>query len=188
MPEDTLVIEQTRLWVKSVIVGHNFCPFAYREVERDSIRYRVIQSNQIEICLETMIEEYDHLDSYPETETTLVIFPGILARFEDFTRFIELAEALLRDQGYEGEYQLASFHPKYQFADATIDDPANYTNRSPYPSLHIIREASIEKAVAGITTPEQIPERNIEVARNLGNDVLQGILDRCHELKGDKPR
>jgi len=183
MPKDALIIEQTSLWVKSVIVGYNFCPFAYREVERGSIRYRVVQSNPIELCLETMVVEYDHLDSFPETETTLVIFPEIFAKFEDFTRFIDLAEALLRDLGYEGEYQLASFHPEYQFADAPADDPANYTNRSPYPTLHIIREASIEKAVAGISNPEQIPERNIEVARDLGSEVLQGILDRCHKLK-----
>jgi hypothetical protein len=183
MPEDARIIEQTSLWVKSVIVGYNFCPFAYREVERGSIRYRVDQSNQIAHCLETMVAEYDHLDSHPETETTLIIFPELLAEFKDFTGFIELAEALLTEQGYTGEYQLASFHPEYQFADAPADDPANYTNRSPYPTLHIIREASIENAVAGISNPEQIPERNIKVARNLGSKVLQGILDRCHKPK-----
>ncbi len=183
MPKEALVIEQTRHWVKSVIVGYNFCPFAYREIERGSIRYRVVQSKQIEHCLEALAVEYDHLESFPETETTLVIFPEAFTKFKDYTPFIELAEALLSDLGYEGEYQLASFHPEYQFADAPVDDPANYTNRSPYPTLHIIREASIEKAVAGISNPERIPERNIEVARNLGSKVLQDILDRCHDLK-----
>jgi len=183
MTEDTSVIEQTRQWVKTIIVGHNFCPFAYREVERNSIRYQATQSMRLEACLETMVSEYDHLDSHPEIETTLVIFPSAFADFDTFVDFIGLADALLKDQGYEGTYQLASFHPKYQFADASTDDPANYTNRSPYPTLHIIRETSIEKAVAGITDPESIPRRNIEVARNLGSKALQTALKDCFKLK-----
>jgi hypothetical protein len=183
LTEDELIIRQTSEWVKSTIVGYNFCPFAYQEVERNTIRYHVVQSKRLETSLEALMFEFDHLDSNPDIETTLVVFPDSLTEFDEFLKFIELAEPLLTAQGYEGIYQLATFHPKYQFTDASPSDPANYTNRSPYPTVHIIRESSIEAAVAGISNPEQIPQRNIKVARKLGSEVLQEILDRSLEIK-----
>ena len=132
-------VRRTRRWVEEVIVAHSFCPFARREVERQSIRYTVSPESQVAGALEVLIDECLQLDRDSCIETTLLIYPQGFDVFEDYLDFAALAEALLVEQGYEGIYQLATFHPDYRFADAPEDDPANYTNRSPCPVLHIIR-------------------------------------------------
>jgi hypothetical protein len=116
------------------------------------------------------------MDIEPATETTLLILPEGCTQFNDFLDLTAMAEQLLIDQGYEGVYQLASFHPDYCFAGEDENDPANYTNRSPYPMLHIIREASIEQALKTYPNPELIPERNIELTRKLGLEKIQALL------------
>lgn len=184
MNAEQLVIHQTECWVKTVIVEFNFCPFAKRELERGSIRYRVIQEQPFEDCLQVVIDECVFLDSNITTETSLLIFPAAFEKFDDYLQLVGLAETLLEQQGYEGTYQLASFHPEYRFADTEMDDAANFTNRSPYPMLHLIREASIEKALQYYPDAEGIPERNIEYARAKGLDTMQAMLDRCR--KADK--
>ncbi|VAW79860.1 hypothetical protein MNBD_GAMMA15-1860 [hydrothermal vent metagenome] len=171
--DDEACIQQTRRWVKDVIVAHSFCPFAGREVERDSIRYTVCPESKVPAALEALIDECVLLDDDSHIETTLVVYPGGFEVFEDYLDFSALAEALLVEQGYEGVYQLATFHPDYLFSDSSEDDPANYTNRSPYPVLHILREASLETAIDGHPDPEGIPERNISYARKLGLNVLR---------------
>ena len=174
-----LVIYQTECWVKSVIVELNFCPFAKRELEKGSIRYSVIKGETLEGCLQSVIDECVFLDGNDTTETTLLIFSAAFNEFYDYLQLVELAESLLEQQGYEGIYQLASFHPEYVFADSKSDDAANYTNRSPYPMLHLIREASMEKALQHYPNPENIPERNVEYARSLGLDTMKAKLDAC---------
>jgi hypothetical protein len=178
----------TRKWVEEVIVGLNFCPFAKREVVRNSIRYTLLNvsgqapQDKRDVffkALDALLDEFRYLDQNEKCETTLVIFPELLTDFEDFLDFLMFAEKLLLDEGYEGVYQLAHFHPDYCFEGSEESDPANYTNRSPYPTLHIIREASMEKVLANISNPEEIPERNIRLARDLGKEKLTALLKAC---------
>jgi len=159
---DELVVEHTKRWIESVILACDFCPFAGREFARNSIHYSVIRGGEIERCLESLIEECVLLDAETDIETSLLLFPDAFADFEDFLDLVGIAEALLVDQGYEGVYQLASFHPDYCFADQDVNDPANYTNRSPYPTLHLLREASLERVLGEHPDPDLIPLRNID--------------------------
>ncbi|RUO21496.1 DUF1415 domain-containing protein [Aliidiomarina haloalkalitolerans] len=171
-------IQQTATWVQDVIVKYNFCPFARPEVEQEKIRYQVVASNKLDEALMACIQECEWLDQHPETETTLLILPYGFQRFEDFLELVDYANELLEVQGYEGVYQLATFHPDYVFADTDADDAANYTNRAPFPILHLLREATLEKVLAEYKDPETIPERNIEFARRKGADFFMNILQR----------
>lgn len=173
------VIEQTRCWIQKVIIGLNFCPFAKRVFDRNTIHYAVIDSNNLDICLQALIEECIQLDRDENIETSLLVFQNALADFYSYLNFVDQANALLAKQGYEGIYQLASFHPDYCFEGAQDNDPANFTNRSPYPMLHLIRETSIEKALQHYPDPESIPERNIELARAKGLATMRQLLDSC---------
>jgi uncharacterized protein len=175
----TTIIQQTQTWVKTVVIDQGFCPFAKREYDRDSIRYCVPATDNIQECLTTLILECQHLDTNPNCETTLLILAQGFQEFEAFLAFLDLAEALTRAQGYEGIYQLASFHPDYCFANAPKDDPANYTNCSPYPMLHLLRETSIAAALAHYPNPESIPERNCRYTRHLGSAIFRQLLADC---------
>ena len=177
--QDQQIITCTRAWVEQVIVGLNFCPFAAPVVKQGTIRYSVIHEQDVAAALEAVINECRVLDADDEIETALLIFPESFKLFEQYLGFYELADDLLIEQGYEGTYQLASFHPQYCFADSDENDAANYTNRSPYPMLHLIREASIEKALAHYPDPEGVPERNIERCRNEGLDKMKQRLAAC---------
>lgn len=174
------IIKQTEAWLTSFIINYNICPFAKREHDRASIRYAVFDQNQIEQCLEFVIKECQILDTETNIETTLLIFPNTFKCFDNYLDFLSLAETLLTDLHYEGVYQLASFHPDYCFDGETSDDPANFTNRSPYPMLHLIRENSLEHALKSYPHPENIPERNIGLTRQLGLKKLQAILLKCY--------
>ena len=145
-----IVIEQTRQWIENVVVGLNFCPFAKRELRRDAVRFTVNGSGEMGDALQQLIDECGFLDANPDTETTLLIHPQVLGDFLDYNDFLEIADALVADLGYEGVLQVASFHPQYRFADTEPDDVTNCTNRSPYPTLHLLRESSIERAVAAL--------------------------------------
>ncbi|MCL4409627.1 MAG: DUF1415 domain-containing protein [Gammaproteobacteria bacterium] len=171
-------IQQTATWVQDVIVKYNFCPFARPEVEQERIRYEVVASSHLEEALMACVQACEWLDQHPETETTLLILPQGFQRFDDFLELVDYANELLEVQGYEGIYQLATFHPDYVFADSDADDAANYTNRAPFPILHLLREASLEKVLASYQNPEAIPERNIEFARRKGPDFFMNILQR----------
>ncbi|MFI3189699.1 hypothetical protein BCS42_01105 [Crenothrix sp. D3] len=175
-----LYITATQTWLTSVIIAHNICPFAKREQERGSIRFSVDQDIDIETCLMTFMQECERLDTDTDIETTLLIYATAFKLFDDFLDFLEIAETLLYEQGYEGVYQLASFHPDYCFEGAKLDDPANYTNRSPYPMLHLLRETSIDRAVSNYPDVENIPQRNIELMRTLGMTKLQSLLAACY--------
>jgi hypothetical protein len=178
---DPQILNATQAWLTSVIIGYNICPFAKREWDRGSIYFTVSRQTDIEICLEHLMQECERLDSDDGIETTLLIYPDAFAAFDDYLNYLNIAEQLLIEQGYEGIYQLASFHPEYCFEGAALDDPANYTNRSPYPMLHLLREASIERAVAAYPHPENIPERNIELTRALGLAKMQALLAACYQ-------
>jgi hypothetical protein len=180
------IIKQTVFWLRSFIIEYNICPFARQEYERGSIHYAVINSNNTKQCLQLVFEECISLDAKTEIETTLIIFPDLFTQFEDFLDFLALAESLLIEQNYEGIYQLASFHPYYCFEGISPMDPANYTNRSPYPMLHLIRESSLEQALQSFPHPEKIPERNIILTRQMGQKKLQAILNNSYKPKTEE--
>ncbi len=179
---DSAVIAQTTQWINSVVIGCNFCPFAAKAVLRKSIRYVVLQETTLESALEALVDELNFLDRTEDIETTLLIFPKHFPDFEDYLDLVELAENLSIEQGYEGVYQIASFHPDYCFEGAEADDPANYTNRSPYPMLHLLREDSISKALDHYIDPEGIPERNIAFAQEKGLRYMQLLRAACFEI------
>lgn len=182
MSEQQRYITATENWVKQVIMKYNLCPFARQEVERASIRYVVVEESKPKAALQALLAECVLLDEQPTTvETTLVILPRGFEGFYAYLDLVDLADEALFEHGYEGKYQLASFHPDYCFDGEHQDDAANYTNRSPYPTLHIIREASMEKALANYDDPESIPERNIAFARRKGSDFFVKLLAECHK-------
>jgi len=174
-----IAISQTREWVSSVIVKYNFCPFARKEVENNCIHYIVSNANTIDDAVMDMLEQCIELDRERERETTLIMFDNGFSDFEDFLDLVDLANALLVAQGFEGKYQIANFHPDYVFADSNETDPANYTNRAPFPTLHLIREASMSEALENYDEPESIPEHNINLARRKGIDFWQQLLENC---------
>ncbi len=174
-----LVIQQTRSWVSDFVVAHNICPFARKELERGGIHYEVCQEHKVEAILSGLIEMCQRLDEDGSTGTVLFILPTSFPSFNGYLDLLDMANDLLIKQGYEGVYQLASFHPDYCFDGVDRDDASHYTNRSPYPMLHIIREAELEKALGKYPNPEAIPERNIAYCRKLGSDALANILQSC---------
>ncbi|NOR80610.1 MAG: DUF1415 family protein [Methyloprofundus sp.] len=179
------IIAQTKRWVEQVVIGLNFCPFAKPVFEQGKIHYQVSDAQSLECCLEDLITEAERLDKQNKIETTLLIYERALQGFEDFLDVVEIANDLMVEQGYEGVYQLASFHPDYCFADSDDNDPANYTNRSPYPMLHLIREHSMEQALTHYKDPENIPETNVQLARELGLEKMQGLLEDALQLKNE---
>jgi uncharacterized protein len=174
-------IAQIRRWLAEVVIGHNLCPFARREIEHGRVRFRVLEATKKSALLEAVGEEMQWLDEQPATETTLLIFSRALPGFAEYLDFLEIAQALLEERGYEGIYQLASFHPEYQFADSDYDDPANFTNRSPLPVLHLLREESIERVMALFPDIEEVPARNIALARDRGRAYWQSLLQGIRE-------
>jgi hypothetical protein len=172
-------IAQTRRWISQVVVACNFCPFAAREVKLETIRYRVVLGQDPQDFLVAFVEECQHLDREIQVETTLLIFPEALEKFDDYLGLLAEAEFLLERQGYEGVYQVASFHPEYRFADADAEDAANYTNRSPHPMLHLLREERVEQALQRYPNPEKIPENNVEFARQRGVQAMRALREAC---------
>lgn len=181
MPDKTTPIDQTKKWLSNVILKLRLCPFAKQPFDNDQIHYDIIETADLQSILERIMQQCAALDQHPARETSLLICPNSLATFETYLDMLEMANGLLEQQGYEGVYQLASFHPDYRFADSSRDDPANYTNRSPYPMVHILREASIEAALENFPNPEDIPERNIKVMRELGLEAAKTTLADCSQ-------
>lgn len=182
MKHENELITHTHNWVKQLIVKYNICPFARKEVEQASIRYNVLEDKKLAVIADKLMTEYQLLEQTTDIETSLLIFPN---GFNDFNRYLELvylAEDLIVELGYEGTFQIASFHPQYCFEGEDFDSSTNYTNRSPYPTLHIIREQSIEKALADYNDPESIPERNIAFAKRKGTDFFVKILQMSQQI------
>ena len=180
MSNNEQVIAQTKKWITDVVVALNFCPFAAKEVKQNTIHYQVENSTDIKICVGTFLNECGRMDEQPNIETTMLIFPNGFEIFDDYLDLVDLAEKALKRSGMEGIYQVASFHPLYCFAGSTEDDAANYTNRSVYPMLHLIREESIEAALKNYANPGQIPERNVDFAREKGIVYMKMLRDNCY--------
>jgi hypothetical protein len=167
-PDD--IIAATREWIERAVIGLNLCPFAKSVYAGNLVRLVVSEARTADALLADLEHELRALArTTPEdVETTVLIHPHVLRSFLDYNDFLDVADAAIDRLGLTGVVQTASFHPEYQFAGTAPDDVTNYTNRSPYPMLHLLREESVERAVDGYPGVEQIPERNIETMRRLG--------------------
>lgn len=174
--ETEQIISRTKNWVSNVVVGCNFCPFAAKEVKKGSIYYKVLDNATMKTTLEAVMLSMIQLDEDATIETSLLILPGSFLLFDDYLQMLGLAESLLERENYEGIYQLASFHPEYLFAGSTNEDPSNYTNRSPYPMLHFLRESSITKAVDSYPGIDDVPQRNIAFTKEKGLLYMQQLM------------
>ena len=169
---ETEVITTTQQWLERAVIGLNLCPFAKAAYVKQRVRFTVSTATSSEALLDDLILALQQLHAVDpaECETTLLIHPQALNDFLDYNDFLDAADAALDALGLEGVIQVASFHPQYQFAGSEPDDIENFTNRSPYPLLHLLREDSIEEAVESYPDVDEIPRRNIETLRNLGRE------------------
>ena len=170
MSDEAKVLADTRHWVDAAVIGLNLCPFAKAVQVQGRVRYVVSQAETPEDLLYELAAELNHLhDTPPETtDTTLLVHPKVLTDFLDYNDFLEAADALVEDIGLDGVLQVASFHPQYQFDGTEADDISNYTNRAPYPTLHLLREDSIDRAVQAFPEAESIYEANMATLQKLG--------------------
>ncbi|MFT7560295.1 MAG: hypothetical protein ACI93R_002213 [Flavobacteriales bacterium] len=175
---------ETLAWLEKLVIDLNLCPFAKRELLKNRVRFSLCTEEKQELLLGQLEEELDNLSEHPEIETTLLVHPNAFADFYDFNDFLGRADALLRIMDLEGVFQIASFHPQYQFSGTDVDDAENFTNRSPYPCLHLIREESLEHAVDSHPDPEGIPTRNIELMNSMGVEKIQALLASCRRPNG----
>lgn len=165
---------ETQAWIQKVVVGLNFCPFASREVRLGGIHYEVLSQP---LQHETFLAECQRLDDQAAISTSFLILPPL--SFDDYLGVVEQAQTWLEAANYEGIYQLASFHPDYRFANSARNDAANYTNRSPHPMLHLLREEAVTAALQNYPEAESIPENNITNARHHGLKYMQALLQSC---------
>jgi hypothetical protein len=170
--EQDSIIQRTRCWLERAVIGLNLCPFARAPHLQQRIRFQVSDARDSEALLQELEKELNWLQATPpaQCETTLLIHPWVLPEFLDFNDFLDVADACLERLDLVGEVQIASFHPRYQFAGSDFDDVENCSNRSPYPILHLLREDSITRVVDAMADPDEIHARNGRTLRELGTD------------------
>lgn len=178
-PEHREIIEATRHWLEKAVIGLNLCPFAKAVHVKHQIRYVVSSATTIKQLHQELMAELSNLQEADpgQIDTTLLIHPGVLTDFLDYNDFLALVDAAISELGFDGLLQVASFHPQYRFADTLPDAIENYTNRSPFPMLHLLREDSIDRAVAAFPNAAEIFERNIDTMRQLGHDGWKALFD-----------
>ncbi|WP_411852215.1 DUF1415 domain-containing protein [Stenotrophomonas sp. LGBM10] len=181
------VIAETRTWLEQIVIGLNLCPFAKAVYVKNQVRFVLSDATTPEALVEQLAEELVLLRDTPaeQIDTTLIVHPDVLTDFLDYNDFLDNADAAIEALDLQGILQVASFHPQYQFAGVAPDDVSNYTNRAPYPTLHLLREDSVERAVAAFPDPDVIVERNIETLDKLGVEGWTRLLGRkdtppCH--------
>lgn len=167
---DDQIIADTRAWLEKAVIGLNLCPFAKAVYVKDQVRFRTSEARTEEALIEELARELEALaEASPEKiDTTLLIHPHVLQDFADYNQFLDLADALLESLDLDGILQVASFHPDYQFADTAADDITNFSNRSPYPTLHLLREESIDRAVEAFPEADAIYDANMRTLKALG--------------------
>ena len=177
------VLRATQKWIDEVVVGLGFCPFASASIKAGGLRLELCATTEVEDLCRLLVDELVFLQSQKgETyDSTLLVHPNLLSDFAVFNEFLGMCEDILAGLSLEGVFQIASFHPRYCFADADENDVGNYTNRSPYPMLHILREASIEAALKTYPDPQNIPTRNIKLTQDLGLQVMKALLEACYK-------
>lgn len=167
-------------WIEDIIIGLNLCPFAKKPFIANQIHLHWAVTNKLALVAEEVLSACQQLDENPDIETTLVIFPESLKSFEHYLDALECSQQALFEANYEGVYQLASFHPEYLFEGESFDDASHFTNRAPFPIIHIIREQSIDTVLKTYRDPDEIPQRNIELMRSLGNTYLRNLFSALH--------
>ncbi len=177
---DAAVIESTRRWIAEVVIGLNLCPFARRVFDGGLIRYAVTRARTTSELITALTEELRLLSVTPEDriETAFLIHPEALHDFLDYNDFVAEADQLIDELGYRGTIQIAGFHPRYQFAETSVDDVENYTNRSPYPMLHLLRESSITPVNQDPERLAEIPRRNIALLRRMGTAGVRRLVEK----------
>jgi hypothetical protein len=177
------VLDRTRRWISSIVIGLNLCPFAQRVFQADKVRYVVSDAEDEPALLADLARELTALSVAPaaSVETTLLIHPRVFQNFLDYNDFLDAAERLVGTLAMRGVIQLATFHPEYQFAGTDPDAVENYSNRSPYPMLHLLREESISQVADEPDKLLEIPERNIETLRGLGRKRVLEMLKAIDE-------
>ena len=183
MSDDQRVIAETRAWVDRAVIGLNLCPFAKAPQVKGLVRYVASAATDPAALLADLIQELERLaETKPDQlETTLLIHPGVLADFADYNDFLEVTEDTVAELDLEGVIQVASFHPDYQFDGTEADDMGNATNRSPYPTLHLLREDSIDRAVEAFPEAETIYETNIATLERLGAQGWAALQQQCRD-------
>ena len=168
-------------WVEKMVVGLNLCPFAAPEVRNETIRYAVSDATDFEMAVRDFLIELERIQRAEEEElsTSLVTFTHMAADFEQFLDLLDLCQSVLEQAGLEGVFQLASFHPQYCFGGVAEDDISNWTNRAPFPTIHIIREGQMARVLTHYKNPDEIPERNMALMEELGRE---GLIERFQPL------
>ncbi|TAA47523.1 DUF1415 domain-containing protein [Corallincola spongiicola] len=168
-PQTGVITKAVEHWLQQVVIGLNLCPFAAAPSRRGAVRIQVTTATSHAGLSDAMLDEMILLDESPveQLETSLLVIPEMLQRFDEYNQYLDIAEGLLEQYDRDGIYQIASFHPDYCFAGAAPDDAENLTNRAPYPILHLIREEQMERVLRHYPNPEQIPERNIRCVSDL---------------------
>ena len=189
-PDNDAIIAVTRAWLETIVIGLNLCPFAKAVHVKNQIRFVVSCAHNSDALLDDLERELQLLaKADPEQiDTTLLIHPDVLAAFFDYNDFLDLCDSVVEELKLDGILQVASFHPQYQFADTEIDDVANFTNRSPYPTLHLLREDSVTRAVETFPDVDAIYEKNIATMRRLGKqkiETLVSVIDRIPPADDD---
>ncbi len=169
-------IAQTKAWLEHVVIGFNFCPFAKKEFVNNTIEYSVIDTSDFTQCIDGVIEQFELLDNNNQIETSLVILVNGFDSFERYLDLVDEAQWKLERLGYQGKYQLASFHPDYVFEGEDPNSASHFTNRSPLPVIHVIREESMAKVLSVYKDPESIPENNIAFAEAKGSEFFAELL------------
>ena len=167
------IVYAVKEWIETIIVGLQLCPFAKKPYNQNSIRYTVSKKDTDEMRIEELIEECLFLDHHQDIETSLIIYPSALLDFFDYSQFIQWANSSLKAKGWQGTYQIASFHPEYEFANTDTNDRENLTNRSPYPIIHLLREDQLEKVIELYPDTSTIPDKNIETINCLSEKEIQ---------------
>lgn len=175
--EDTPYFSATTRWLERAVIGLNLCPFARAPHVQGKLRLRVSHARDTDALLDDLCGELQSLNALTpaECETALLIHPFVLDDFLDYNDFLDVVDAAVQTLGLEGEWQVASFHPRYQFADSTADAIENFSNRSPFPMLHLLREASVERAAEAMSDPDEIYRRNMDTLRRLGSAGWQAL-------------
>jgi len=173
------VERQVKNWLTSIVIDLNLCPFAQREYRNNKIRFKTSFADLEQEVVRDLVVELSLLNKHADIETTLLILPLALSEFEYFNEFLGFADSLVAEMNLEEVFQIASFHPHYRFAGTKADDVENFTNRAPFPILHILRESSLDRAVERHPDTDQIPRDNISLMNKLGSAHMRNLLDTC---------
>ena len=170
------IVSRITRWLDDAVIGLQLCPFANTPRQRDQIRFKVSYARNDETLLSDLADECFHLAGHESTETTLLIIADHLQLFDEFNQFLTLADGLLEQMNWCGEFQIASFHPHYQFANTAYDDRENWTNRAPLPVLHLLRESSLSRAIDAYAFVDEIPFNNIKRLKELDGHLMDRIF------------